>query len=67
MMRENVVNKRYNDELLRRCPVLGEYMSYVDKVRTYQKEMSLDEAVDRAVIECIAEGILADFYVSQQI
>ena len=67
MIRENVVNKRYNDELLRRCPVLGEYMSYVDKVRTYQKEMSLDEAVDRAVIECIAEGILADFYVSQQI
>ncbi len=36
-------------------------MSYVDKVRTYQKEMSLDEAVDRAVNECIAEGVLADF------
>ena len=36
-------------------------MSYVDKVRTYQKEMSLDEAVSRAVNECIAEGILADF------
>lgn len=55
------INPGYNEELLRRCPVLGEYMSYVDKVRTYQKEMSLDEAVDRAVNECIAEGILADF------
>lgn len=55
------INPGYNDELLCRCPVLGEYMSYVDKVRTYQKEMSLDEAVSRAVNECIAEGILADF------
>lgn len=55
------INPGYNEALLRRCPVLGEYMSYVDKVRTYQKEMSLDEAVDRAVNECIAEGILADF------
>ncbi len=55
------INPGYNGELLRRCPVLGEYVSYVDKVRTYQRQMSLDEAVDRAVNECIAEGILADF------
>lgn len=55
------INSGYNDELLERCPILGEYMSYVDRVRTYQKKMPLTEAVDRAVNECIAEGILADF------
>ena len=53
MIREKVANKRYKDTVFR--------MLFSDKVRTYQKEMSLDEAVDRAVNECIAEGILADF------
>ncbi len=53
MIRENVANKRYKDTVFR--------MLFSDKERTYQRQMSLDEAVDRAVNECIAEGILADF------
>lgn len=31
------------------------------KVRKYTKEMNLDAAVERAVDECIQEGILEDF------
>lgn len=33
----------------------------MERVRIYQKEMSLEEAVNRAVDECIKEGILAQF------
>ena len=41
---------------------LKEYAQYVAKVRKYvSKNISLEEAVTRAVDECIAEGILAEF------
>lgn len=40
---------------------LNEYAQYVEKVRTYTKEDNLDNAVERAVNECIHDGILADF------
>lgn len=55
------INPGYNDDLLEKCPALKQYMQYVDKVRTYQKQMPLQEAVSLAVDECIAEGILPDF------
>ena len=35
-------------------------MLYVDRVRTYAKSMKIKDAVERAVTECIREGILAD-------
>ena len=45
------------------CQVLKEYAQYVAKVRQYTslQELSLEEAVERAVDECINEGILAEF------
>ena len=55
------INPGYNDELMTKCPTLKEYMLYVERVRHYQKTMSLKEAVTKAVDECIKEGILADF------
>lgn len=55
------INPGYNDELLEKCPTLKAYMQYVERVRTYQKDMTLSEAVNRAVDECIREGILAEF------
>ena len=55
------LNQGYNEELKKKCPTLNQYMQYVDRVRKYQKEMPLDEAVERAVNECIREGTLADF------
>lgn len=56
------INPGYNNELLKACPVLGDYSTYVDKVRRYQRDMSLTDAVDKAVDECIAEGIQVDFF-----
>ena len=43
------------------CQILKEYAQYVSKVRTYKKTLSLNEAVEKAVEECIQEGILREF------
>ncbi len=55
------INPGYNDNFLMKCPTLKQYMQYVDRVRRYQKDMSLEQAVSIAVDECIKEDILADF------
>ena len=45
------------------CRTLKEYAQYVARVRKYaaKQDVSLEEAVTRAVDECIEEGILAEF------
>lgn len=55
------INDGHNEELMEQCQVLREYAQYVARVRKYTKEMELDAAVERAVDECIREGILEDF------
>ena len=55
------INEGHNKELMEQCRTLREYAQYVAKVRKYTKEMNLDAAVERAVNECIQEGILEDF------
>ncbi len=55
------INKGHNRKLMETCKTLHDYAEYTSRVREYAAEMSLDEAVERAIIECISEGILADF------
>lgn len=55
------LNKGNNEELKEQCQVLKEYMQYVDCVREYAEEVPVEEAVLRAVDECIERGILAEF------
>ena len=55
------INHGNNEKLLASCTILREYMQYVERVRKYQSEMKIEEAVERAVTECIQEGILAEF------
>ena len=55
------INPGYNEKLKQACPILGEYVTYTTKVRQYAKEMELTQAVERAMEECIREGILAGF------
>ena len=55
------INYGYNAELLEACQTLKEYSLCVDKIRQYIKIFSLEEAVDKAIEECIKEGILSDF------
>ena len=57
------INDGNNEDLKESCQVLKEYMQYVNRVREniYKKQMSLNDAVEFAVTECITEGILEDF------
>ncbi|MDD2972402.1 MAG: hypothetical protein PHE02_09775 [Lachnospiraceae bacterium] len=55
------INPGYNTELMEKCKTLKDYMRYVDCVRTYAKDMTLSNAVERAVNECIKNDILAEF------
>ena len=57
------VNDGHNNELMEHCQTLKEYAQYVARVRKYaaDPDIVLEEAVERAVEECIKEGILAEF------
>ena len=56
------INPGYNEELLHKCPVLFEYMEYVNCVRTYQTDGdTLRDAVSKAVDDCIRDDILKEF------
>ena len=48
------------------CRTLWEYAEYVRRVRQYKKEMSIEEAVERTITECIAEGILKEFLIKKR-
>ena len=55
------INKGHNRKLMETCKTLHDYAEYTSRVREYAAEISLDEAVERAITECISEDILADF------
>lgn len=55
------INPGCNKGIMEHCQVLMDYMQYVATVRYYTKDFSIEEAVPRAVDECIEKGILKDF------
>ena len=55
------INKGHNRELMEACKDLADYAEYTYRVRKYAKEMSIEDAVERTIIECIQEDILKDF------
>lgn len=57
------INPGYNDELKKKSKVLCGYTVFVEKVRRYADEYDqLQDAINRAIDECIEEGILVDFF-----
>jgi len=46
------------DPALKECKVLADYITFVKKVQSYKQCSDLEEAVNRAVEECIREDIL---------
>ena len=60
------INCGNNKNLLDQCKALKEYMEYVERVRLHQRSMELTAAVERAVDECIKEGILSDFLIQNR-
>lgn len=56
------LNKGKNEELLSRCKPLQDYMYLINCIKINQSEgMSVKDAVDKAVVECINNDIMADF------
>ena len=65
------INAGNNEDLLDRCRVLKEYMYFVDRVRYYIKELGgaqelLQEAIERAIDDCIENHILEEFLKSRR-
>ena len=54
-------NEGHNKDLMEQCQTLKEYAIYVARVRKYASAQNLNDAVERAITECIKEGILVDF------
>ncbi len=55
------INLGHNEELMGMCKTLRDYAEYTERVRRYAEEESIDQAVERAITECIKEGILSEF------
>ena len=55
------VNLGHNETLMQACKTLREYAQYTARVRQYAARMPLADAVERAISECIREGILKEF------
>jgi hypothetical protein len=63
------INKGKNRELLEKCPILKEYMVFVEYVRQYNKETGyedLGKAINEAINRCVEEGVLKDFLIRRR-
>lgn len=55
------INIGHNEKLLEASRTLHDYSEYIRRIREYVKTMSVENAVDRTIDECIREGILREF------
>ncbi len=60
------INTGCNEEIVNRCEELRGYQIFVDKVRRYRQTMALEEAIDRAMQECVRENILKTFFMANR-
>jgi len=60
------VNFGHNKELMEACRLLREYAEFVQKVRDFAKQMTIEEAVAKAVDYCIENNILKDFLIKNR-
>jgi hypothetical protein len=55
------INQGHNAEILKKCETLDNYSVFIDKIREYQKQQTLDESVKLAVKYCTENDILKKF------
>ena len=55
------INAGFNKDIQQTCETLEGYSEFVRRARENRKVMTLDQAVNKAVNDCIKDGILADF------
>ena len=57
------INPGYNEDIKRKSETVRGYTTFVEKVRRYSvEEPSLEDAINRAMDECIEEDVLAEFF-----
>ena len=60
------INHGHNKEIMEKCKILWEYAVFIGKVKKYNESMTIEEAIDKAVNECIHDGILKEILISHQ-
>lgn len=61
------INPGYNEDIKRKSETVRGYTTFVEKVRRYSvEEPSLEDAINRAMDECIEEDVLAEFFVRRR-
>ena len=55
------INMGNSRELFEKCRPMRDYMIFVDKVRRYSQEQTLEDAVEQTIRECMEEDVMADF------
>ena len=60
------VNEGHNKELLDNCKILQEYAAFINLVRKYIHKYGKKAGIDKAVDECIKNGILTDILVKNK-
>ena len=55
------INMGNSRELFEKCRPVRDYMIFVDKVRRYSQEQTLEDAVEQTIRECMEEDVMADF------
>ena len=55
------INNGRNKNMVKRCATLHEYSIFIDMVHEYHKTMTFEEAVMKAIEDCIGQNILKAF------
>jgi hypothetical protein len=55
------INHGHNCEILNKCKTLENYSVFVDKIREYNEQLTLEESVKRAIKYCTENDILKKF------
>lgn len=55
------INLGNSQELFSKCQSIREYMIFVDEVRRYSEEKTLEKAINQAIEECLKENVMTDF------
>ena len=56
------INAGKNDELLKSCPALRDYMTLVNRIRENRGQGNdVEDAIDKAVVSCIEDDVLKEF------
>jgi hypothetical protein len=55
------INAEQNAPILKENHDLWEYASFMERIHTNRKTMNLDDAIHKAVVDCIRDGIMVDY------